>query len=135
MPRGEQIAKPAEWGIHAAGFFLREGPMPHRATTRPLLFLLLLAAACVAPADRKKAPAAAATIPITTASADARGHYLTGLDLFDKLRFAESRGHFELAVARDSDFALAHYYVALTTTTPQAFFQHLNRAVALASRA
>ncbi len=109
--------------------------MPPRAIMRPLPFLLLFTAACGSRADRNKPPSTSGTVPITTASTEARGHYMTGLDLFDKLRFAEARRHFELAVERDSEFALAQYYLALNATTPQAFFDRLNRAVALASHA
>ncbi len=117
--------------------------MTYYAMVRSLPFLLLVLAACGPRPDRKKgapasgggASAASATVPITTASAEARQHYLTGLDLFDKLRFADARGPFQLAAAKDSNFALAHYYLAIDAATPQAFFQHLNRAVALESKA
>ena len=111
--------------------------MRYHATARLLPLLLLGPTACGPRADGNKARAAAAatTIPVTTASAEARQHYTTGLDLFDKLRVADARGHFALAAARDSDFALAQYYLALTATTAKEFFQRLNRAVALASHA
>src|SRR5690348_5152005 len=137
MPRGEQIAKPAEWesDTHAAGFHFLEAAMIYHAMTRRLSFLLLGVVACSARPDAKKTAAAAALVPITTTSAEARQHYLTGLDLFDRLRFADARGHFELAAANDSNFALAHYYLAIDAATPQAFFQHLNRAVALEGKA
>jgi len=112
--------------------------MTYRSMVR-LLFVLLGVAACGSRPDRKTAAtttggaaAAPATVPITTASAEGRQHFLTGLDLFDRLRFADARGHFELAAAKDSTFALAHYYLAIDAATPQAFFQHLNRAVASA---
>ena len=115
--------------------------MTYRSMVR-LLFVLLGVAACGSRPDRKTAAtttggaaAAPATVPITTASAEGRQHFLTGLDLFDRLRFADARGHFELAAAKDSTFALAHYYLAIAAATPQAFFQHLSRAVALESKA
>src|SRR5438876_801287 len=118
--------------------------MPQGAIMRPLPFLLLLVAACGPRAERTKEQAsggagskaaAAATIPITTASPQAREHFLAGVDLFDKVRFAESRPHFALAAEGDSDFALAQYYLALTAPTPTEFFERLKRAVALANRA
>ena len=117
--------------------------MTYHAMMRRLSFLLLGVVSCSARPDAKKTAAAsggggsaaAAMVPITTASAEARHHYLTGLDLFDRLRFADARGHFELAAAKDSNFALAHYYLAIDAATPQAFFQHLNRAVALEGKA
>ena len=115
--------------------------MTYHATVRPLPLLLLGVVACGPQPGGKKsaaasgAPPAAATIPITTPSAEARQHYVTGLDLFDRLRFTDARKHFELAAAKDSNFALAHYYLAIDAATPQAFFQHLNRAVALESKA
>src|SRR2546425_955565 len=109
--------------------------MPPRAIMRLLPFLLLFTAACGSRADRNKPPSTSGTVPITTASTEARGHYMTGLDLFDELRIPLDRRHFELAVERDSEFALAQYYLALNATTPQAFFDRLNRAVALARHA
>jgi tetratricopeptide (TPR) repeat protein len=104
---------------------------------RPLPCLMLCIAACGPRSDGNNARAATApaTVPVTTASAEARQHYTTGLDLFDKLRVADARGHFALAAARDPDFALAQYYLALSATTTKEFFERLNRAVALASHA
>jgi tetratricopeptide (TPR) repeat protein len=115
--------------------------MIYYAVMRPLSFLLLGVVACSPRPDAKKTATtsggsgASTLVPITTTSAEARQHYLAGLDLFDKVRFADARGHFELAAAKDSTFALAHYYLAVDAATPQSFFHHLSRAVALESKA
>src|SRR2546425_340487 len=103
--------------------------MAPRAIMRPLPFLLLFTAACGSRADRNKPPSTPGRVPITPAPTEPRGHYRTGLALFDKLRCAEARRRFELAVERDSEFALAQYSPPLNATPPQAFFDRLNRAV------
>lgn len=86
---------------------------------------------------RPPAPPAAgdiATVPITTASEEARQLYVKGRELRENLRPAEARRYFENAVARDPDFALAHLGLAQAAASPQEFFPRLERAVALADR-
>jgi tetratricopeptide (TPR) repeat protein len=78
---------------------------------------------------------AAAKVPVSTASADARRDYLEGRALAEKLRFREARARFERAAGEDSTFAMAHYSLALNAPSPNDFFAHLGHAVALADRA
>lgn len=78
---------------------------------------------------------AGAKIPITTASTEARQHYLEGRDLSEKLRATDAHEAFRKAVAADADFALAHLGLATTSATGKEFFAELGRAVALAGRA
>ena len=77
----------------------------------------------------------AVRVPVTTASQEARDHYLIGRDLLDKLRIPEARQHLAQAVARDSTFAIAHYDLALSEATNQGFLEHLTRAVDLSETA
>jgi tetratricopeptide (TPR) repeat protein len=77
----------------------------------------------------------AVRIPVTTASQEARDHYLIGRDLMDKLRVPEARRHLVQAVARDSTFAIAHYELALSEPTNRGFLEHLTRAVDLSEHA
>jgi tetratricopeptide (TPR) repeat protein len=77
----------------------------------------------------------AVRVPVTTASQEARDHYLIGRDLLDKLRIPEARQHLAQAVARDSTFAMAHYDLAVSEVTNQGFLEHLTRAVDLSETA
>jgi tetratricopeptide (TPR) repeat protein len=74
-------------------------------------------------------------IPVTTASAEARQEYLKGRVLGENLRAHDSREVLQRVVAKDPGFALAHYNLALSSPTAKEFFDHLNRAVALADKA
>jgi len=78
---------------------------------------------------------ASGKIPITTKSEEARQLYLKGRDLADKLRFTDGRRLYEEAVAKDPDFARAHFDLANTAPTNKAFFDALKKAVALAPKA
>lgn len=73
-------------------------------------------------------------VPITTSSDEARGLYLKGRDLAEKLRATDARTCYERAVAKDPDFALAHIGLANTAPTTKAFIDSVGRAVALAPR-
>ena len=73
-------------------------------------------------------------IPITTTSQKALEYYLEGRDLFEKLRFQESIRFFEMAVAEDSDFALAYIYLSQARAGTKDFFENLNKAVALTDK-
>jgi Flp pilus assembly protein TadD len=53
-------------------------------------------------------------LPVTTASADARNHFLQGQRELDLGRAFEANAHFKEAVAADSGFALAYLNVANT---------------------
>lgn len=78
---------------------------------------------------------ASGKIPITTASTEARQHFLIGRDLAEKIRGTDAREHFKQAVATDPNFAFG--YLALANTAPSAkeFFESMKRAVALVDHA
>jgi tetratricopeptide (TPR) repeat protein len=121
-------------------------------TSRFLSLSSLVAAAFVlaaAPGCAKKeapAPAAAAEastpkpagdgkIPITTASDAARAEYVQGRTLVDNLQITDSLAHFQKAVELDPNFALAELSIANSAPNGTQFFEHLNKAVALADKA
>jgi tetratricopeptide (TPR) repeat protein len=74
-------------------------------------------------------------VPITTTSDEARALYTKGRSLAEQLKLQDGRKLFEQAVAKDPDFAMAHYSLALTSPTAKEFFAHLNQAVALSEKA
>src|SRR6267378_2198379 len=53
-------------------------------------------------------------MPVTTASAEARSHFLQGQRELDLARNFEALDHFKLAVAADSTFAIAYLNIATT---------------------
>jgi len=80
------------------------------------------------------APAGGGKIPITTKSEEARKEFLLGRDLSEKLQAQESIEHFQKAVAIDPEFASAELALANSAPTAKDFFDHLNKAVALADK-
>ena len=81
------------------------------------------------------APAGGGKIPITTSSAEARAEFLQGRDLSEKLKITDSIAHFQKAVSFDPAFAFAELSLANSAPTGTEFFEHLNKAVALADKA
>ncbi len=88
-------------------------------------------------------PAAAATtpkpagdgkIPVTTTSAEAKAEYEQGRTLVDNLKITDSAPHFQKAIELDPNFALAEMALANSSPTGTAFFEHLNKAVALVDK-
>ena len=73
-------------------------------------------------------------IPITTSSEEARADFMIGRDLSEKLRQQESLQHFENAIAKDKDFAMAYYYHALANPTTKGFFEDLEKMTALTDK-
>jgi tetratricopeptide (TPR) repeat protein len=73
-------------------------------------------------------------ISITTSSTEAKQDYLRAKELAQNLRAFESQQLLQGVVARDPQFAMAYYRLALTAPTAKAFFEDLNKAVALADR-
>lgn len=69
-------------------------------------------------------------IAVTTMSSEAKNDFLTGRDLFEKLRARESLQHFENAFAKDNKFVMAYYYHSLANPTNKGFFEDLDNAVA-----
>jgi len=104
--------------VAASGCAQKEAPAP---------------AASASPATPK--PAGAAKIPITTSSDAARAEYLEGRNLVDNLQITNSIAHFQKAVELDAGFAMAELSLANSSPTGTGFFEHLNKAVALADKA
>src|SRR5579863_348738 len=101
---------------------------------------LALGAATWSACNRTNSPNTAAAssdgkIPITTKSEEARNEFLLGRDLSDKLQGQESLQHFDKAIALDPDFASAESARANNSPTTKEFFEHQNRALALADKA
>jgi tetratricopeptide (TPR) repeat protein len=74
-------------------------------------------------------------ISVSTASEEARKDFLDGRDLAEKLRITDSIEHFDKAIAKDPNFAMAELNRANVSPTAKEFFEHLKKAVALADKA
>jgi tetratricopeptide (TPR) repeat protein len=74
-------------------------------------------------------------IPVTTSSDEARKEFLQGRDLNEKLLIQDSIQHFDKAISLDPNFASAELNRANVSPTGKEFFDHLNKAVALADKA
>ena len=96
------------------------------ASRVPILLILVLIAGCQTQESDK--------ISITTVSDEAKSHFMSGRDRFEKLEQRESLAYFENAIKQDNDFALAYYYHALANPTTKGFFEDYNKAVALADK-
>jgi tetratricopeptide (TPR) repeat protein len=126
----------------------------HSAFTRPRFWLtacgaVLLLVGCKARDNARESGAVAAEdtgevstgktsagkMPVTTKSEEARKLYDRGLAFADQLRAHDARQVFQQAVAKDPDFAMAHYRLALSSPTPKEFRAHLDQAVALSGNA
>ncbi|HEV7366694.1 MAG TPA: tetratricopeptide repeat protein [Gemmatimonadales bacterium] len=77
----------------------------------------------------------AGKIAVTTSSVEARQLYLKGRAMGENLRAHDSREILKQAAAKDPQFALAHYSLALNSPTAKEFFEHLKQAVALSAKA
>jgi tetratricopeptide (TPR) repeat protein len=74
-------------------------------------------------------------VPITTTSQEARALFVRGRALSEMLKAHDGRALFEQAIAKDSTFAMGEYYLATTAPTAKELVVHMNRALALASKA
>ncbi|HYC30934.1 MAG TPA: tetratricopeptide repeat protein [Gemmatimonadales bacterium] len=106
---------------------------------RTPLLLMALTAACERAESRTETagatvPAAAGTVPVTTASDEARRIYLQGRTLTENLRAHDGRKLYEKAVATDPGFAMAHYQLAVNSGIAKDFFDHLKHAVELSGK-
>jgi tetratricopeptide (TPR) repeat protein len=81
-----------------------------------------------------RAGAGVIKIPVTTEVTEARQEYLKGRALGENLRAHDSREVLQRAVAKDPNFALGHYSLALNSPTAKEFFSHLNQAVTLSGK-
>ncbi|HEX6433405.1 MAG TPA: tetratricopeptide repeat protein, partial [Gemmatimonadales bacterium] len=84
---------------------------------------------------QNRAGAGVVKIPVTTEVTEARQEYLKGRALGENLRAHDSREVLQRAVAKDPNFALGHYSLALNSPTAKEFFNHLNQAVRLSGKA
>src|SRR5436309_5129410 len=73
-------------------------------------------------------------MPVTTASADARSHFLQGQRELDLARNFEALDHFKLAVAADSTFAIAYLNIATTGNSLDEFKRSEEHTSELQSR-
>ena len=67
-------------------------------------------------------------MPITTTSEKALEYFIQGRDLFEKLRFPNSRQYFERAVVEDSNFAVGYLNLAFVMPSAKGFFENLEKA-------
>jgi tetratricopeptide (TPR) repeat protein len=74
-------------------------------------------------------------VPVTTKSEEARKLYNRGLGFADQIRFHDARQVFQQATAKDPDFAMAHYQLALSSPSNKEALAHLNQAIALSGNA
>jgi tetratricopeptide (TPR) repeat protein len=74
-------------------------------------------------------------VPVSTKSEEARKLYDEGMALFDQIRFHDAREKFQQAAAKDPDFAMAHYQLAITSPSNKEAVAHTKQAVALAGKA
>jgi tetratricopeptide (TPR) repeat protein len=74
-------------------------------------------------------------IPITTSSSEALSQFLEGRTLAENLRLTDAIGHFQKALEKDPNFAMAHLYLAQSAGTAKEFFDHMKQAVALSDKA
>lgn len=74
-------------------------------------------------------------LPVTTASDEARKHYMAGWAAFEMARNNAANRHFEQAVAADPSFAAGHLMVALTATSTEEFASNLAKAAENAASA
>lgn len=113
--------------------------MGSNSCNRLVLALLVLATATWSACEKTKTEGASAgaggKIPITTKSDDARKEFILGRDLSEKLQAQDSVQHFDKAIALDPEFASAELARANAAATAAEFFDHLNKAVALADKA
>jgi tetratricopeptide (TPR) repeat protein len=108
----------------------RWAPSPVRAS---LVLAMATSAGPMLAQDR--AGAGVVKIPITTEVTEARQEYLKGRALGENLRAHDSREVLQRVVAKDPNFALGHYSLALNSPTAKEFFRHLNQAVGLSAKA
>jgi tetratricopeptide (TPR) repeat protein len=89
----------------------------------------------VADEDAAGSTANKGKVPVSTKSEEARKLYVKGQEYGDQLRFHEARQQFQQAAAKDPEFAMAHYNLALNSPTPKEFRTHLDHAVDLSEKA
>jgi tetratricopeptide (TPR) repeat protein len=112
---------------------MEEGPMSWNNAIRHFVMpfaaaLMFVLAGCTTQKDTGK-------VPITTSSEEAKKEFLLGRDLVERTLVQKSIGHFESAIAKDANFAMAYLRLAQTSQTAKPFLENLKKAVALADKA
>lgn len=85
--------------------------------------------------ESDKGTGSSAKIPVTTKSGEARKLYNEGQARLDQLRFHDARESFQQAAAKDPEFAMAHFQLALSSPSNKETVTHTKEAVALAGKA
>ena len=115
---------------------MRSTDIPRFALSAILAVAIAAGIACDSAKTGSTSPTANdGKVPLTTKSDEARKEYLQGRDLSEKLLAQDSLQHFDKAIALDPDFATAELARANNSPTAKEFFEHLNKAVALADKA
>jgi tetratricopeptide (TPR) repeat protein len=114
---------------------MRSTHVPRFALTAIITVAIAAGTACDSAKTGPTSSANDGKVPLTTKSEDARKEYLQGRDLSEKLLAQDSLQHFDKAIALDPDFATAELARANNSPTAKEFFEHLNKAVALADKA
>ncbi|UCC44499.1 MAG: tetratricopeptide repeat protein [Candidatus Zixiibacteriota bacterium] len=73
-------------------------------------------------------------IPITTSSEKALEYYLQGRDLQERLRVTEAAESFEMALAEDPNFAMAHFLHAIGSPSNAQLLERFSNARALVGK-
>ncbi len=112
--------------------------MRHTEFNRLIVAVAVLGMATLSACDKTNTgattPDSGGKIPVTTKSEEAGKEFLLGRDLSEKLQAQESIEHFQKAVTIDPEFASAELALANSAPTAKDFFDHLNKAVALADK-
>jgi tetratricopeptide (TPR) repeat protein len=104
-------------------------PATRLAAAVPVLGTLLILGACkTTQSVTSQGSVSAQDFQITTASAEARSHYVAGERLLDVGRPQEANEHFRKAVAADSTFAYAYLGIAQSAASTQEFKENLDAA-------
>jgi tetratricopeptide (TPR) repeat protein len=73
-------------------------------------------------------------IPVTSSSNEALSEFLEGRTLSDNLRVTDAIEHFQKALGKDPNFAMAHLHLAQAAGTNKELFDHLKQAVTLSNK-
>jgi tetratricopeptide (TPR) repeat protein len=104
-------------------------PATRLAAAIPVLAIMVALGACAKPQSvTSQGSVAAQDIRVTTASDEARSHYLAGERLLDVGRPQEANAHFRKAVELDSTFAYGYLGIAQSAASTQEFKANLDAA-------
>lgn len=105
---------------------MKEQKSIKRLTQLTSLFFILISIGCTTQKIKE--------IPITTSSIEARELFIQGREFLDNNLLQENIQFMEKAIAKDSAFAMAYYYLALSQSNYDDFSANLNKAVSLADK-